>query len=396
MLGRHKFVPISWISTKQTSVSHSSTESEIISLDAGLRMDCIPVLDLWDLVIEVVFFVQPNWEIQRQCAGKPAGWHTIKKTYQEPRKDSNSVQRSWIMQRRLCCHKRGVLSIWYDAFHFWRDRYPQPSSTIHTWSTYGRDWPSVLVAFAFDLMTKQYKGSKPDLLVELVWCCCTVCHITAWRSGHDSDILLTHRRLIPKSDHEKTTLIIHSAQRTCTRFASFPTLAQIQFEDLELCNVDCVASNVESSQSGTMLSIFEDNEAVIKMIINGRTPTMRHVSQTHSVALDWPFDRIILDPKIRIRYVDSKNQLADILTKGNFTRDEWNHLLHLFNISNFSSASYPEAMSKRMQEGELWQRRSRRWTWSRVLRQAILQSRVRVHPIAQGYSEHPVSKVRIS
>ena len=35
---------------KQTSVSHSSTESEIISLDAGLRLDGIPALDLWDLI----------------------------------------------------------------------------------------------------------------------------------------------------------------------------------------------------------------------------------------------------------------------------------------------------------------------------------------------------------
>ena len=32
-------------------------------------------------------------------------------------------------------------------------------------------------------------------------------------------------------------------------------------------------------------------------------------------------------PKIKIKYIDTKNQLADILTKGNFTRDEWNHLL---------------------------------------------------------------------
>ena len=38
---------------KQTSVSHSSTEAEIMSLDAGLRMDGIPALDLWDFVIEV-------------------------------------------------------------------------------------------------------------------------------------------------------------------------------------------------------------------------------------------------------------------------------------------------------------------------------------------------------
>ena len=33
------FVPISWMCKKQTSVSHSSTESEIVSLDTGLRLD---------------------------------------------------------------------------------------------------------------------------------------------------------------------------------------------------------------------------------------------------------------------------------------------------------------------------------------------------------------------
>ena len=39
---------------KQTSVSHSSTESEIISMDAGLRMDGLTALGLWDVVIEVL------------------------------------------------------------------------------------------------------------------------------------------------------------------------------------------------------------------------------------------------------------------------------------------------------------------------------------------------------
>ena len=68
------------------------------------------------------------------------------------------------------------------------------------------------------------------------------------------------------------------------------------------------------------------------------------------VALDWLFDRIHLDPKIQIKYIDTKNQLADILTKGNFTRDEWNHLLTLFNISHFSSTSCIAAMAKRAQQ----------------------------------------------
>ena len=77
---------------------------------------------------------------------------------------------------------------------------------------------------------------------------------------------------------------------------------------------------------------------------------MRHVFRTHRVALDWVFGRINLDPKIQIKYIDTKNQLADILTKGNFTRYEWNHLLCLFNISHFSSINNLEAMSKRTPE----------------------------------------------
>ena len=62
---------------------------------------------------------------------------------------------------------------------------------------------------------------------------------------------------------------------------------------------------------------------------------MRHVSRTHRVALDWLFDRINLEPKIQINYVDTKNQLADILTEGNFTRDERNHLSCLPNHQPF-------------------------------------------------------------
>ena len=66
-----------------------------------------------------------------------------------------------------------------------------------------------------------------------------------------------------------------------------------------------------------------------------------------------------MDPKIQIKYVDTKHQLADILTKGNFTRDEWNNLLYLFDIGHFSliccsqnisSTNCRETMAKRMQE----------------------------------------------
>ena len=117
-----------------------------------------------------------------------------------------------------------------------------------------------------------------------------------------------------------------------------------------LDNVDLVPSNVRFSHQEALLYVFEDNEAVIKMMMKGRSPTMRHVSRTHRVALNWLFDRINLDPKIQIKKIDTKNQLADMLTDGNFTRDEWNQLLCLFNISHFSSAECSEVMSKRTQK----------------------------------------------
>ena len=111
-------------------------------------------------------------------------------------------------------------------------------------------------------------------------------------------------------------------------------------ESLELSNIEFVSSSVNSSHQGAKLYIFEDNKTVIKMIIEGRSLTMRHVSRTRRVALDWLFDRINLDSQIQVKHADSKNQLADILTKGNFTRDEWNHFLSLFNISLFSWDTY--------------------------------------------------------
>ena len=197
VFGSHTFVPISWMCKKQTAVSHSSTESEIISLDTGLRLDGLLALELWDLIV----------------------------------------------------------SVFGNISHV-SDRTGQPVN--------GKN--------------KSY--NKIDVM-------------------HD---------------------------------------------------IDSVPSNVQSASREALLYVFEDNEAVIKMIMKGRSQTMRHVSRTHRVALDWLFDRINLDPKIQIKYIDTKNQLADILTKGNFTRDEWNHLLTLFNISHFSSTSCIEAMAKRAQQ----------------------------------------------
>ena len=75
-----------------------------------------------------------------------------------------------------------------------------------------------------------------------------------------------------------------------------------------------VPSNVQSSRQEALLYVFEDNLPVIKMIMKGRSPTMRHVSRTHRVALDWLFDRTNLVSKIQIKYIDTKNQLGETIS----------------------------------------------------------------------------------
>ena len=77
--------------------------------------------------------------------------------------------------------------------------------------------------------------------------------------------------------------------------------------NLNLTNIDHVPSSVAHSETSAMLFVFEDKEAVIKMTIKGRSPTMRHVSRTHSVALDILFDKINLDSKIQIRHIGTIN-----------------------------------------------------------------------------------------
>ena len=144
--------------------------------------------------------------------------------------------------------------------------------------------------------------------------------------------------------------MLKSKREVCSPPHTIHKRKQSQRVIIDLDNVDFISLNVQSSHQEALFYVFEDNVAAIKMIIKGRSPRVRHVSRTHRVAFDWLFDRINLDSKIQIKYIDTKNQLADISNKGSFSRDVWNHLLCLFNISHFSSINKCKAMSKRTQE----------------------------------------------
>ena len=97
-------------------------------------------------------------------------------------------------------------------------------------------------------------------------------------------------------------------------------------------SVDFVPPNLPLPNGRACLILLEDNDPVIQICIKGRNPTLRHVARVHRVNTDACYERIREDPGIYMRYWPTKYQLADILTKGSFTKQSWDQLLDLLQI----------------------------------------------------------------
>ena len=99
-------------------------------------------------------------------------------------------------------------------------------------------------------------------------------------------------------------------------------------------------------------------ETRIRVIKNGATRARTYMRFVPHFTNSKPTELLLIGcliesigtPRSKSNTLTSKTQLADILTKGNFTRDEWNHLLCLFNSSHFSSINQCNAMLKRTPE----------------------------------------------
>ena len=118
ILGSRTLVPISWMCKKQTSVSPSCTKSEIISLDVGLRMDGLPALDLWDVVMEVLRSSNSTKTPTNPAAGNSSRNHKSKPK-QKGNRDVDSC-RMWttspqthtLLKPSLSCSSLKTTKLW--------------------------------------------------------------------------------------------------------------------------------------------------------------------------------------------------------------------------------------------------------------------------------------------
>ena len=164
--------------------------------------------------------------------------------------------------------------------------------------------------------------------------------------------------------------------------------SQVVINDLD--NVDCIPSRVNSSHQEALLCVFEDNEGVIKMIMKGRSPTMRHVSRTHRVALDWLFDRINLDPKNQTQIHWHQKPTRRHTDKWKF-HTWWMESSFVFvqhQPFQFYQLSWSDVEKERKKIFR-WRRvsqknRSRWWIWSRDAAKGLLTCLLLLHDKARG------------
>ena len=91
-----------------------------------------------------------------------------------------------------------------------------------------------------------------------------------------------------------------------------------KYDVISLEHCDWVPPSLPPLVKHPKLYWIQDNDAVIKMVQKRRCPMLKHVSRTHRINLDWLFERMEPDNDIHGRYIHTKLQIADMLTKGNF------------------------------------------------------------------------------
>ena len=119
ILGSRTFVPVSWMCKKRTSVSHSSTESQVLPLDAGLRMVGLPPLDLWDIVIEVSHSTEDHIQPKHSSHQETGAVLDSKNQDSTCHKKTEGWPIEWRGSRT---HQHTFYSIRVSAVHFWRQR----------------------------------------------------------------------------------------------------------------------------------------------------------------------------------------------------------------------------------------------------------------------------------
>ena len=142
----------------------------------------------------------------------------------------------------------------------------------------------------------------------------------------------------------------------------------------QLSEVDKVPTNTHPSHNDSQLYFLE---AVIKMIIKRRSPTMRHVSRTHRVALGWILEQN--QPWVQKptrRHFDQKNFFAPKRTEStlNFSMFCCGYFTYFLSDDQVRKQSATQTKVRRRLRTKALRRRKRdhpKWRVNRGVRKSL-------------------------
>ena len=91
------------------------------------------------------------------------------------------------------------------------------------------------------------------------------------------------------------------------------------------------------------IHVMEDNDAMIKVMLSGRNPTMRHLGRTHRISVAWLHERF-KEPQCQLHYCPTLSQCADIYTKAFENKDKWTHARRLISVMAPNEMSWKAVM----------------------------------------------------
>ena len=94
--------------------------------------------------------------------------------------------------------------------------------------------------------------------------------------------------------------------------------------------------------TGYLGRFYEDNEAMIRVCLTGKNPTMRHLSRTHRISVaflhEW-FGNPETKQNVVLEYCKTDAMSADIYTKAFTDKSKWVAVCDLINILAMSRLS---------------------------------------------------------
>jgi len=86
-------------------------------------------------------------------------------------------------------------------------------------------------------------------------------------------------------------------------------------------------------QRPVKLTLHEDNQAAITVMVTGKNPNMQHMGRTHAVCHCWLHEVVTKDVgRTSVKYCDTKDMAADLMTKQFVDADKWRSAIKLVGL----------------------------------------------------------------